>query len=141
MSRYFSISSLLAIAFVLFGEGALAARVCGTGYNSTSANYSLRITDFRYDSADPSNGDHLATISVGLTDSARPLFPLYECNAEWPESWAGWSQGGSDIIWGDCISTGVASLPSTDKTVSFALDWRNKTMYLAHTFACTDRSG
>lgn len=130
-------SGLGAICFaavVLLSSGATAARVCGAGANSS---FLTRLSALRWDSADPNNGNQLATIAASLTDSKSPLYPLYECNAEWPEAWNGWYKGGNDIIWSDCIWTGAGA--GKDETVSFAVDWKNKTMYLSHTFACSDR--
>jgi hypothetical protein len=91
----------------------------------------------RYDSPDPSKKNGLATIAASLQSSTGT--PLYECVAQWPESWAGWYKGGSEPVWGDCIFTGAGI--GADDTVTFAVDWKNKTMYLSHTFACSDRPG
>ncbi|OIW34164.1 hypothetical protein CONLIGDRAFT_659839 [Coniochaeta ligniaria NRRL 30616] len=113
-----------------------AARVCGSLNSTSPRNYQYNLLELRWDSADPSKQDQFATISASLSDST---YPLYECNVEWPESWAGWYMGGTNIIWSDCIWTGAGA--GKDKTVSFAVDWKSKTMYLSHTFACSDRSG
>jgi len=116
--------------------GAVAARACGSLNSTSSRSYQYNLLDLRWDSADPSKQDQFATISASLGDGASPL---YECNVEWPESWAGWYSGGSNVIWSDCIWTGAGA--GKDKTVSFAVDWKNRTMYLSHTFACSDRTG
>lgn len=121
---------------VALSSGAVAARACGSLNSTSPRSYQYKMLELRWDSADPSAQDQFATISASLGDGNTPL---YECNAEWPESWAGWFMGGSNIIWSDCIWTGAGS--GKDKTVSFAVDWRSKTMYLSHTFACSDRSG
>ncbi|KAK0702191.1 hypothetical protein B0H67DRAFT_455401, partial [Lasiosphaeris hirsuta] len=104
--------------------------------NGTTTSFQYRVVDARYDSADPSRKGSLATIAASLGNSASPL---YECVAQWPESWAGWYEGGHDIIWSDCIWNGAGS--GQDKTVSFAVDWKKKVMYLSHTFACSDKKG
>lgn len=126
---FYAITSLLA-------SGASAARACGNVNSTSSRNYQYNLLDLRWDSADPSEQDQFATISASLGDGA---YPLYECNAEWPEPWAGWYMGGTNIIWSDCIWTGAGA--GKDKTVSFAVDWKSKIMYLSHTFTCSDRPG
>ncbi|KAK3356571.1 hypothetical protein B0T25DRAFT_589151 [Lasiosphaeria hispida] len=123
----------LAAAAISVPLGAAAARVCGNG---TTTSFQYRVVDARYDSADPSRNSSLATIAASLGSSASPL---YECVAQWPESWAGWYEGGRNIIWSDCIWNGAGS--GQDKTVSFAVDWKKKLMYLSHTFACSDKKG
>lgn len=126
------VSCALATAVaVLLPAGAHAARPCsGTG------SFQYPMGDVRYDGPDPSKGNDIATIAASLGRS-----PLYECVAQWPESWAGWheSEGGSRLIWADCIWTGAGL--GQDESVSFAVDWKTKTMYLAHVFDCSDDPG
>ncbi|KAK0621702.1 hypothetical protein B0T17DRAFT_300502 [Bombardia bombarda] len=126
--------ALAVVAFSSLHSGAVnGSRVCG----STPGTYQTRLIDLRWDGADPSKGNQFATFAASLGNGATPL---YECNSQWPEAWAGWYEGGnSSIIWSDCIWTGAGSGP--DKTVSFALDWRTKIMYMSHTFACSDKRG
>jgi hypothetical protein len=114
---------------LLLSSGADAARACANG------TYQFRLGDVRYDSADQST--QFATIAASLSYTGGT--PLYECNAQWPESWAGWYEGGSNVIWGDCIWTGAGA--GYDTAVSFAVDWKGRTMYLSHTFACSDKLG
>lgn len=64
---------------------------------------------------------------------------FFECVAEWPEPWAGWSPVDGNIIWSDCIYSGAG--PTYDTAVAFALDWKTRTMYLSHTFTCSDQQG
>lgn len=123
-----------AAAVVLSPSGAYAARSCD---GSTAASFQYRLGDVRYDSPDPSKANGLATIAASLQSTSQT--PLYECVGQWPESWAGWYDGGSSLIWGDCIWTGAGA--GQDETVSFAVDWKSKTMYLAHTFACSNKQG
>ena len=94
--------SLLAVVGSL-SSGAAAARACGSLNNTAPRTYQYNLLELRWDSADPSKQDQFATISASLSDG---FYPLYECNVEWPESWAGWYMGGKDIIWSDCIWTG-----------------------------------
>ena len=117
-------------------SGAKAARVCG---NDTAAptTYTWRIGEAKYDGPKPSSQNGLGTVAISITSS--PSRAVFECITQWPESWAGWYEGGSNIVWGDCIWT--ASGPMYDKTISFAVDWKNGTMYLSHTFPCTNRPG
>jgi hypothetical protein len=119
-------------ATALFPSGARAARSC----DNATGTFQTRLGDVRYDGPDPSKANGLATIAASLQGSGQPL---YECVGQWPEAWAGWYQGGSNLIWSDCIFTGAGNRP--DDTVSFAVDWKSKTMYLAHTFACSGNQG
>jgi hypothetical protein len=109
--------------------GVDAARACANG------TYQFRVGDVRYDSADKST--HFATIAAALSYTGGN--PIYECNAQWPESWAGWHEGGTNVIWGDCIWTGAGA--GNEIAVAFAVDWKSKTLYLSHTFACSDKPG
>lgn len=128
---------LLAFATTLsLVSGAKAARVCGND-TAASPTYTWRIGDAKYDGVKPSNQNGLATIAVSI--ASNPGRAVFECIAEWPESWAGWYEGGSNIVWSDCIWT--ASGPTYDKTMSFAVDWKNGTMYFSHSYPCTDRPG
>ncbi|KAK4164400.1 hypothetical protein QBC43DRAFT_288998 [Cladorrhinum sp. PSN259] len=113
----------------------LAARNCATS-STAATTFQYRILEARYDGPDPAKANNLSTIAVSLGTSATPL---YECVVQWPESWAGWYQGGSNIIWSDCIWTGAGN--GADKTVSFAVDWAAKNLYLAHTFDCSNKAG
>jgi hypothetical protein len=122
-----------AAAATLLSSGALAARPCG---NSSTA-FQYRLGDVRYDGPDPSKNNGLATIAASLQGTGGT--PLFECVGQWPEAWQGWYEGESKLIWADCIYTGAGL--AQDKTVSFAVDWKKKTMYLAHTFACSDKEG
>ena len=122
-------SKSAALALVSAAASVNAARSCG------SAQFQHRIIDVRYDSAD-SNGERFATIAASLGSSTTPL---YECVAQWPEAWAGFYQGSSAIVWSDCIWTGAGA--GADETVSFAVDWKNRTMYMAHTFSCSNNPG
>ncbi|KAK4236572.1 hypothetical protein C8A03DRAFT_35511 [Achaetomium macrosporum] len=123
--------ALVTATTVLLQSGAYAARPCA---GSSGGSFKYRLGDVRYDSPDPSKADGRSTIAASLGQT-----PLHECVAQWPESWAGWYEGGSNLIWADCIFTGAGL--TQDETVSFAVDWKSKTMYLAHTFACSDRQG
>ncbi|KAI0388313.1 hypothetical protein F5Y17DRAFT_475263 [Xylariaceae sp. FL0594] len=121
---------------VLCSQLASAARACGSS-NSTSS-YAWRISDARYDGPGPaSNGK--AVVAVSITPNGTSSF--FECVAEWPESWAGWSGTGTngDIVWSDCIWSGAG--PTYDTAISSALDWKSRTMYLTHTFPCSDKQG
>jgi hypothetical protein len=126
--------ALAAAAALCLPSGVNAARPCG-GTNGGSFQY--RLGDVRYDGPDPTKNNDLATIAASLQGNTGT--PLYECVGQWPEAWAGWYQGESNLIWADCIYTGAGAGP--DNTVSFAVDWDNKTMYLAHTFTCSDAAG
>lgn len=112
--------------------GVQAARQC-----STTTGYTHRVLDARYDGPDVDKpGSDLATISVSLSSSTTPL---YECVAQWPDSWKGFHNVTEKLIWSDCIWTGAGS--GADKSVAFAVDWNKKVVYLAHVFACSDREG
>jgi hypothetical protein len=51
-------------------------------------------------------------------------------------AWGGYFEGGSNLVWGDCLWTGPGR--NTDDTVSFAMDWKNRTIHMAHAFTCDD---
>ncbi|KAI1077114.1 hypothetical protein F5B20DRAFT_553234 [Whalleya microplaca] len=127
-------NGLLACATALSLPGANAARACGS--TTAPSTYQWSVGAARYDGAIPSDTNGSATVAVSIVPGNRPMGTLFECVAEWPESWAGWYEDGSDIIWSDCIWAGNGL--TYDTTVSFALDWKNRTMYVSHTFACSD---
>ena len=124
MLALFALATTLSLA-----SGATAARACANG------TYAIRVGDVRYDSADKRT--QFATIALALSYNGGT--PIYECNAQWPETWAGWYNGGSNIVWGDCIWTGAGS--GSDTSIAFAVDWKTTTLYLSHTFACSDKQG
>ncbi|XXH00581.1 hypothetical protein Hte_006929 [Hypoxylon texense] len=129
-------NSALAAALT-FAAGATAARVCGTNSSST---YQWTVGDARYDGADPSVENSAATVSFSIMPGGGSGYStFFECMGEWPEAWGGYYEGGEKLIWGDCIWAGNG--PNSDTTVSFALDWKNRTMYVSHTFACSDIEG
>ena len=120
-----------------FASGAAAARVCGSG--STSSTYQWRVSDARYDGALPDDDNGAATVAVSIVPTNRAYGTFFECVASWPEAWKGWHDGGDNIIWSDCIWAGNGF--TDDTTVSFAMDWPNRTMYVSHTFGCSDAQG
>ncbi|KAL2264537.1 hypothetical protein VTJ83DRAFT_7047 [Remersonia thermophila] len=127
---------LLALATIpewLLAPGTWAARPCTSGPGS----FEHVLRDVRYDGPDPSKGNGLATMAAGLQTSTGTT--IFKCVAQWPEGWAGWFEGGSRPVWADCVSTGAPGAP--DDVVSFAVDWKTKTIYLAQTFACSDKPG
>ncbi|KAI0813602.1 hypothetical protein GGR55DRAFT_635045 [Xylaria sp. FL0064] len=126
-------SALIVVAARFLGSAA-ADRACSS---TASSSYLWRVSDARFDGADPSITDAKAVVAVSIIPNTTNTF--FECVAEWPESWAGWSPVDGNIIWSDCIWSGAG--PTLDTTVSFALDWKNRTMYLSHTFACSDKKG
>ncbi|KAL2168423.1 hypothetical protein VTG60DRAFT_7284 [Thermothelomyces hinnuleus] len=129
-------SSACTVAFaLLLSSGTQAARPCGSG-NSGGQVYQYPLGDVRYDGPDPSKENGQATFAASLLSRQTPL---YECVVQWPETWAGRYSGGEELVWGDCIFTGAGF--GLDETVSAAVDWESRTMYLAHTFACSDNEG
>ncbi|KAI1505990.1 hypothetical protein F5X99DRAFT_427863 [Biscogniauxia marginata] len=118
-------------------SGAYAARACG---NSTteSSTYLWRVGDARYDGADTSQSNGSATVAVSIVPGNNTYATFFECVAEWPEPWSGWYED-KNIVWSDCIWAGNG--PTYDTTVAFAMDWKNHTIYIAHTFDCSDRPG
>lgn len=121
-------------AALSLSAGGNAARVCGNG--TTALAYPFTLGDMRYDDGGPSDGNQTATIAISLTQQGAPS---WECVSQWPASWAGWYEGGSDIIWTACVWTGATQV--VDDTVSFATDWKNLTMYLTNTFTCSTDPG
>ncbi|KAI8624138.1 heterokaryon incompatibility protein-domain-containing protein [Xylariaceae sp. FL1651] len=127
--------SAIAVVTALFLKGADAARICGS--SNASSTYLWRVSDARYDGADPSKSNSMAVVGISIVPNSTNTF--FDCVAEWPEAWAGWSAEDNNIIWSDCIWSGAG--PTFDTTVAFAVDWRNRTMYLSHTFSCSDKKG
>ncbi|KAG8156359.1 hypothetical protein KVR01_013811 [Diaporthe batatas] len=113
---------------------AAAARICG---NSTT--YPWRVSDARYDSAGSGQSDGSAIVAVSIVPTNRSYGTFFECVASWPEAWQGFENGADNIVWSDCIWAGNGF--SDDTTVSFAMDWPNHTMYVSHTFGCSDSQG
>lgn len=128
---------LVAVASVAISSKADAARVCGS--KNTTSTYQWRLSDARYDGADPADSGNLATLAVSIVPTNRNYGTFFECVASWPQAWNGWHDGGENIIWSDCIWAGNGF--TDDTTVSFAMDWSKKTMYVSHTFACSDAQG
>lgn len=124
---------LLALtAGLSFLNVAKAARACA------AESFQWTVLDARFDGADPSKDNaSYATFAASVVPGTRGTF--FECVVSWPEAWNGWYQGGNNIIWSDCIWSGAG--PTSDKTISFALDWKEKKMYFSHTFACSDKRG
>ncbi|KAI1147924.1 hypothetical protein F4825DRAFT_124451 [Nemania diffusa] len=133
MGKIATVSALIGAA-TIFSRLTTADRVCGS---TTSSSYLWRVSDARFDGVDPSISNGKAVIAVSVIPNGTNTF--FECVAEWPESWAGWSPADGNIIWGDCIWSGAG--PTLDTAVAFAVDWKNHTMYLSHTFACSDKKG
>ncbi|KAH9987436.1 hypothetical protein F4779DRAFT_284989 [Xylariaceae sp. FL0662B] len=128
-------NGLLAFATALWLSGANAARACGN--TATPSTYQWSVGAARYDGAvSGDTAESTATVAISIVPGNRPMGTFFECVAEWPVSWAGWYEYGDKIIWSDCIWAGNGL--TYDTTVSFALDWKNRTMYVSHTFACSD---
>ena len=129
--RFSLIATTTAISL---SSGAVAARICGSG--PTASTYQWRVSDARYDGADSDDDGGPATVAVSIVPTNRTYGTFFECVASWPGAWEGWHHGGDDIIWSDCIWAGNGF--TDDTTVSFAMDWPKRTMYVSHTFACSD---
>lgn len=126
------------MAAFLLSSGASAARACGSG--STASTFQWRVSDARYDGAEPGDTTSSATVAVSIVPGDTAYGTFFECVASWPEDWEGWVGGDrSNIIWSDCIWAGNGL--TDDTTVSFAVDWANRTMYVSHTFSCSDAEG
>lgn len=128
---------LAAITALALSWRAGAARLCGS--RNTTSTYAWRVSDARYDGADPEDSTSSATVAVSIVPTNRTYGTFFECVASWPEAWKGWHDGGDNIIWSECIWAGNGF--NDDTTVSFAMDWANRTMYVSHTFACSDAQG
>jgi len=111
-----------------------AERECGR-----QTSYGWAIRDAQYEAAAPETsvrgGYAYVAASVVPTDGQ---YASFQCFAEWPVAWDGWYEGGSSqLVWADCVNTAAGS--NLEKAVSFAVDWRRRVLYLAHTFGCSDR--
>ncbi|KAI0206572.1 hypothetical protein F4808DRAFT_466587 [Astrocystis sublimbata] len=129
-----SLVSTLVSGAVLLAKLASADRACTS---DPAPSYLWRVGDARFDGAAPDAEGGKAVVAVSIIPGTTNSF--FECVAEWPESWAGWSPEDGNIIWGDCIWSGAG--PTYDTAVAFAVDWKNRTMYLSHTFPCSDKNG
>lgn len=75
---------------------ASAVRVCGTNSSST---YQWTVGDARYDGADPSDPDGTSTVAISIIPGTGTGYAaFFECVGEWPGTWDGWYEGGSDIV-------------------------------------------
>ncbi|KAI0542553.1 hypothetical protein GGR58DRAFT_497098 [Xylaria digitata] len=129
-----SINPILVVGGFLLSKLASADRACSS---NPSPSYLWRVGDARFDGAAPNTSDGKAVVAVSIIPNTTNTF--FECVAEWPESWEGWSPVDGNIIWSDCIWSGAG--PTLDTAVAFALDWKTRTMYLSHTFSCSDKKG
>ncbi|KAI1386027.1 uncharacterized protein F4822DRAFT_360675 [Hypoxylon trugodes] len=130
-------NSLLAFAAaILLASGADADRACGSA--NASSTYQWRLGAARYDGPEPGDSNGSATVAFSIVPGSSTMGTFFECVAEWPESWQGWYEDGN-IIWSDCIWAGNGR--TYDTAVSFATDWKNRTLYISHTFPCSDAKG
>ena len=115
--------------------GAIAARTCGTGTGAgTDPTYQWTVNDWRYDGPDPKQKDTTAIVRTTLTPGGTRT--LFTCFSQWPDAWGGLSENGTALVWNDCVWTGPGD--TSDVTVSFAMDWKTRTVYVSHTFVCSD---
>jgi hypothetical protein len=110
-----------------------AARSCA------SSTYPWTLSDFRFQSPDPTtpgSGTDVV-VSAYLTPGPRGN-TLFSCLAQWPGSWNGRVNGSetSALIWADCQWTGPSD--TMEDSVSFALDWKAKKLFMSHSFTCSD---
>src|SRR3569833_488939 len=118
----------------------LAGAVAGVSSNrrsgsaTTPTNGQWSVTDLRFDGADPRKKDNISTLSVALLPATPQT--RFSCYGQWPESWEGYFQGNGPLIWVDCLWTGPGA--KADLTVSFGMDLKAQTAYIAHTYNCDD---
>ena len=131
------LSNALPLLFLsLFPPSVSSARSCA------QRTHSIRVGDLRYDGPDPLKRTNTSTIGLSLLGEAllpTGPSPLYECFVEWPEPWKGWYRGEKELVWADCIFTGAGA--GGDERVSFAVDWKEKKVWLGHLFECSDMEG
>lgn len=116
-------------------SGVLAARTCSN--ETTAATVQWRQGDVSFDGAEPNSKTGFATIAISVQPEGRGA--VYECVAQWPESWQGYVADSSAPLWSDCVWTG--SGPTLDTTTSFAVDWKTKTLYFSHSYGCSSAEG
>lgn len=130
------IKSLAAAILVLLDPTgvARAARSCA---NATApAPVKWTVSEWTYDGPDKTaRGRAAIDAAVGLYLTAGGND--YSCFGSWPESWAGRTKGagGGSLIWFPCVLSRGRAL---DETVSFAVDWEDRTLHAAHMFRCAD---
>lgn len=130
MARLVSVTTALTLA--LLYRAVSAARSCA---NSTSP---WTLSDFRYQGPDPTTRGSGPDAVVSAYLSPGRGNTLYSCIAQWPESWNGRVNGSENgaLIWADCYWTGPGD--NAEDSVSFAVDWKTKTFYMANSFTCSD---
>ncbi len=92
------------------------------------------ISEWTYDAPDPTAPGRAATdaavglyLTTGRTD--------FSCFGSWPDGWDGWAERGETLIWYACdVNRGRKD----DETVSFAMDWKTRTIHTAHAYTCSD---
>ncbi|KAK4183257.1 hypothetical protein QBC35DRAFT_544255 [Podospora australis] len=111
--------------------GATAQRACG------NATFPWTISEWTYDGPERGRSGRVGTDSVvGLLLSNGGT--TYSCIGTWPEDWEGWDERGSALIWHLCLNNFGRSV---DETLSFAVDWKNRTLHVSHTFKCLEDTG
>ncbi|KAI2631580.1 hypothetical protein GGS26DRAFT_100816 [Hypomontagnella submonticulosa] len=131
------ISTLTVATALALASGGDAARAC-TSSSTTPSTYQWHLGAARYDGAEPGESNGPATVALSIVPGTSTMGTFFECVAEWPESWEGFYEDGN-IIWSDCIWAGNGQ--TYDTAVAFAMDWKNRTLYISHTYDCSDQQG
>ncbi|KAK1753589.1 hypothetical protein QBC47DRAFT_403932 [Echria macrotheca] len=121
-------TSVLAVLFSAT-RVAHAARSCPE--TPTPIQWSL--SEFTYDAADPTAHGKAATnaaVGLYLTTGSNEN----SCYGQWPEAWDGRAKTG-ELIFFSCINNRGRM---DDSTVSFGVDWKNRTIHVAHSYICAD---
>lgn len=94
------------------------------------------ISEWTYDAPDPTGFGRAKTdavvglyLTTGQTD--------HSCFGQWPDGWDGWADGGETLVYFSCINNRGRM---DDTTLSFAMDWKTRTMHVVHTYVCSDGS-
>ncbi|KAK0702240.1 hypothetical protein B0H67DRAFT_558546 [Lasiosphaeris hirsuta] len=109
---------------------ARAARSC------ESIAFQWTVSEFTYDAPDST------AVGRGAIDAFVGLYLKtggadYSCYGSWLDAWGGRVDRGKDLIWYHCINSKGRAV---DETVSFAIDWKNRTLDAAHTYLCNGGS-
>ncbi len=128
------------LALLSATQPAAAVHTCGSSAaDVANSTYAWTISDWKYVAGpDPDNGNvPTAAVSGYLTPGRTGN--LYSCFAQWIEPWAGRFQGGSQLIWNDCMWTGPNGNTEEDGVVRHRLEDPRRSTWGTHLPARTLR--
>ena len=125
----------------LFDAAVVAQRDCSNAtypWAVTNADY---VNEVSLSTAATNNG--VFSFTLKQLDGQVLWYYLWSCAAFWTHDWPDLhdSEGGKALIWSGCtVTSTMMDVPAyDDMALSFAFDWPNRKIYLAHTHACKNR--